>query len=94
MHQVLELAITFHLPGCDSLKEKRSRLFRLKDLFGKRSELAVRECGLHDQLQQAQWAFVVVAENKRLADSLSQRLEQEIIETIDAQITSIDRYFL
>ncbi len=94
MHHILELIITFQLPGCDSLKDKRRRLAGMKDRFGKRADIAVRECGLHEDTQRGQWAFVIVAENRRLADKIAQKLEQEIIEIIDANIISVERQFL
>ena len=51
----------FYLRGCASLKEKRQRLGRLRDKFGKQTSLAVCESKHADELRRGEWTFVACA---------------------------------
>lgn len=50
-----------HLPGCASLKEKRSRLKPLLERLRREFNAAVAEVDLHDVWQSAEVALVVVS---------------------------------
>lgn len=52
--------LRLHLPGCASLKEKRSRLKPLLARLPKEFNVAVAEVGLHDIWQSAELALVTV----------------------------------
>lgn len=56
--------------------------------------MAVIESGFADQHDQAEWSFVVVAANKANADRLLQKLEDEIVTTVDARIVSASRHLV
>ena len=62
--QIGVLTLTFHLPGCRSLKEKRQRLGGLRDRFGRNTTVGVCESGLQDAHQRAEWTFVAVGDRK------------------------------
>ena len=83
------LTLTFSLPGCGSLKEKRGRLRGLKDRFGKQPNLAVSETGLHDVHQSAQWSFVVLCANRAQGDQMLAQIEQYAVTDLDVVV--VDR---
>ncbi|KJS10006.1 MAG: hypothetical protein VR73_00240 [Gammaproteobacteria bacterium BRH_c0] len=92
MH-ALQLTITFQLPGCASLKEKRARLRRLADHFGRDSNIAVTESDFHDQWQRGQWSFVIVGENQRIIEARSAAIET-YCHQLDAYVTNSQRQLL
>ncbi len=53
--------VRLYLPGCQSLKDKRSRLKPLLARLPKEFNVAVAEIGLHDVWQSAEIAVVTVA---------------------------------
>ena len=67
--------IEFYLPGCNSLKEKRSRLRGIKDKFGKNSNLALVESAFQDQHSRAIWSFVSIGQTKSIVDSVLNSVE-------------------
>ena len=93
MHIAL-LSLTFHLPGCLSLKEKRSRLRGLKDRFGKNTNLAVSETRHHDKHQSAEWIFVALVQERPLAEKLFSSIEDYANTQLDAIVTKVEREWL
>lgn len=85
------LTVTFSLPGCRSLKEKRQRLGGLRDRFGRQTNVAVCESAHADAHQQAQWSFVAAAQSIHLIDQTLNELEQKILESVDAQVLNMVR---
>lgn len=92
--QIGLLTLSFYLSGCNSLKEKRHRLSGVRDKIGKQVNVAVSEVGYQDLHQQAQWAFVVLANEKVLAEQIMTKIESDISGSYDAQITHAQREFL
>lgn len=92
MH-ALHLTINFQLPGCTSLKEKRGRLRRLADHFGRDSAIAVTESNFHDQWQRGQWSFVIVGENNRIIEARSAAIET-FCHQLDAYVIDCHRHWL
>ena len=84
------LALTFNLPGCHSLKEKRQRLAGLKDRFGKKANLAVTESDFHDAHDQAEWCFVSVGIDAKDIERRLAKVEKYASEELDAVITGVD----
>ena len=84
------LRVEFHLAGCNSLKEKRSRLASLKGKLGKQTNIAMCETGYQDHKRRAEWAFVVISSNTggldRAIDDVETSLQQ-----LDAVVTDIQR---
>jgi uncharacterized protein YlxP (DUF503 family) len=64
--QTWELA----LPGCASLKEKRSVIRSLRDRLRTRLNVSVAETGLQDVHTRAQLSIALVASDGRVAQSL------------------------
>jgi hypothetical protein len=85
------LALDFHLPGCASLKEKRRRLARLRDKFGRIANLAVCESGFQDSHQRARWSVVAVASDAVVVERSLADVEQWAAMSVDANIVGVDR---
>jgi uncharacterized protein len=86
--------VSFLLPGCRSLKEKRQRLGGLRERFGRQVNVAVCESNYQDVHDRAEWSFVAVALTTRLVEQILADIEQRIIETVDANIAQISREFV
>ncbi len=72
------LTLRFHLEGCQSLKEKRSRLSGIRDRFGKTPNIAICESGLQDKLQSAQWTYLAMAADKKVVEGSLAKIEEYI----------------
>ena len=58
--QIGVLRVSFVLPGCRSLKEKRQRLGGLRERYGRQVNVAVCESNFQDIHDRAEWTFVAV----------------------------------
>jgi len=85
------LQIDFHLPGCRSLKEKRRRLARLRDKFGRVTNMAVCESGQNDVHDCAQWTFLAIASSEKIAHKTIQEVCEWSAHTLDATIVRVHR---
>ena len=85
------LGLDFHLPGCTSLKEKRSRLQRLRDKFGRAPNLAVCESGYQDSHQRARWSVVAVAASPKVVEQALGDVETWAEGRLDATLIRIQR---
>lgn len=88
------LTLTFSLPGCRSLKEKRQRMGGLHERFGRNPAVAVCESGELNKHDASEWSFVVVATSKRDAESLCGQIEEKIQRIVEARIMTVTREFL
>ena len=88
------ITVQFHLPGSASLKEKRQRLIRLRDRFGRDSNLAVCESAFQDDRDQSEWTYLAMATDKVVVERQLTAIERFIAEEIDAVIVKIDREML
>lgn len=91
--KILKLDVSFYLPGCQSLKEKRQRLGGLADKLGRVHQIALCESGHQDIWQQSLWTFVVAANTAALADQHCAQIETLCLE-LDAAILNITREWL
>ena len=85
------LALDFHLAGCGSLKEKRRRLARLRDRFGRTTNLAVCESAYQDSHRRARWSVVAVAGDARVVERSLAEVEQWAARSVDATIVDVNR---
>lgn len=83
--------IRLHLRGCESLKEKRQRLGRLRDRFGREPGIAVCESDFQDSWNQAEWTFLAIAADGVVVERALAGVERFIREEIDAAIIDIQR---
>jgi uncharacterized protein len=88
MVHIAILTLDFHLEGCASLKEKRQRLGSLRERFGRLPGIAVCESDLQDAHQRAEWTFVALAANRRLAEQLLGEVELHASQELDARIAA------
>lgn len=88
------LTLSFTLPGCSSLKEKRQRMGGLHERIGRNPAIAVCESGELDRHDASEWTFVVVATSKRKVESLCTEIEEKVQRTVDARIMDVVREFL
>lgn len=88
------LRVLFHLHGCRSLKEKRQRLGRLRDKFGKQTALAVCESNFADAHQQSEWSFLAGASNAVVVEQTLADVERYVISQVDAEVVDLERKWL
>ena len=88
------LTLTFALPGCNSLKEKRQRMGGLHARFGNTPSVAVCESGARDRHDASEWTFVIVGLYKRDIESQCSQIEEKIERTVDARVMNVEREFI
>ncbi len=87
--QSWELAI----PGCASLKEKRSVVRSVKDRLRSRFNLSVAETDFHDVHARAEITAVLVTTDRRHADEVLDKADTLVEENGRALITRTQRDF-
>ena len=85
------LSLDFHLPGCASLKEKRRRLVRLREKFGRSASLAVCESAHQDSHRRARWEIVAVAGDAGVVERALTEVERWAAEFLDAVVVDVAR---
>jgi len=85
------LRVSFSLPGCRSLKEKRQRLSGMRDRFGRQPNVAVCESNFPDVHQRAEWSFVATGRSAAAVEQTLAEIEQRILETVDAEVLDMTR---
>ena len=88
------MTLTFPLPGCGSLKEKRQRMGGMHERFGRNPAVAVCESGELDRHDASEWSFVVVATSKREIESLLSQIEDKVQRTVEARVMDVRRELL
>ncbi len=88
------LTMTFSLPGCGSLKEKRQRIGGMHERFGRNPAVAVCESGEHNRHDASEWSFVVVAASRREIESLCSQIEDKIQRTVEGRVIKVTRELL
>jgi len=84
------LEVTFRLEGCQSLKEKRSRMSGLKRLK-EQEQVLVFESDYQDQHQISKWTLVAGASSERVVDQIVDQLEAKLEDLVDATICGLER---
>ena len=75
-----------HLPGCRSLKEKRSVVRGLRDRMISRFRVSAAETGHHDRHAMAELTAAVAAADRRHAEAVIARLESFVRSDPRAQV--------
>ena len=88
------MILTFSLPGCGSLKEKRQRMGGMHERFGRNPAVAVCESGELNRHEASEWSFVVVATTKREVESLLSQIEDKIQTTVEGRVMNVTREYL
>jgi len=81
------------LPGCASLKEKRSVVRSLKDRLRSRFQLSVAETAHQDVLTRAELSAALVASDRRLAEAVLDQADRLVQESGRALILDTRRDF-
>lgn len=76
------------------MKEKRRRLARLRDKFGRVHNLAVCESGHQDSHQSARWAVVAIASDMGVVERSLTAVENWAALSVDATIVAVTREVL
>ena len=85
------LVIDLHLEGCSSLKDKRQRLRGFTDRWAKVGQVAFCESDFQDSLRQAQWSFVIAGSDSRQVQQVLAKLEEDLLQSVDAVVTGRHR---
>jgi uncharacterized protein YlxP (DUF503 family) len=88
---VASLTWELSLPGCSSLKEKRSVIRSLRDRLRDKFNVSVAETALQDVHERAELTIALVASDGRMAESIMQKADQLVEEHGGAIITSVRR---
>ncbi len=75
-----------HIPGCESLKEKRQVVRSLKDRLHARFNVSAAETAHQDAHQRAEIAVCVVSEDRRYAQSVLSSADRLVEEEGRARI--------
>mgnify|MGYP000850485492 CR=1 FL=1 len=79
------------LPGCSSLKEKRSVVRSLRDRLSSRFNVSVAETGLQDVHVRAKLSVALVASDGRMAESVLDKTDRLIESHGGALIVRVHR---
>jgi uncharacterized protein len=79
------------LPGCSSLKEKRSVIRSLRDRLRSRLNVSVAETALNDVHGRAELTVALVATDGRFAESVLEKADRIVEQNGGAIITSVRR---
>ncbi len=88
---VASLTWELSLPGCSSLKEKRSVVRSLRDRLRDKFNVSVAETGLNDVHARAELTIALVATDGQFAESVFQKADQFVDEHGGAVITGVRR---
>jgi uncharacterized protein YlxP (DUF503 family) len=88
---VASLTWELSLPGCSSLKEKRSVIRSLRDRLRDKFNVSVAETALHDVHERAELTIALVATDGHFAESVFQKADQLIEAHGGAVIMSVRR---
>ena len=88
---VASLTWELSLPGCSSLKEKRSVIRSLLDRLRDKFNVSVAETGLQDVHERAELTIALVASDGHLAEAVLQKADQLVEGHGGAIITSVRR---
>jgi uncharacterized protein YlxP (DUF503 family) len=88
---VASLTWELSLPGCGSLKEKRSVIRSLRDRLRSKFNVSVAETGLQDVHTRAELTIALVASDGRLAESMLDKVDRFVDQHGGAVISGVRR---
>lgn len=90
----MSVLLTLHLPGSQSLKDKRAVVRSLVDRIHARLQLSAAEVGSQDLMQRAEVGFAVVSEDRatahRVAEDARRFIDLELLGKAEVISTDID----
>jgi len=90
---IASLTWELSLPGCASLKEKRSVIRSLKDRLRTKLNVSVAETAFHDVHGRAALTIALVASDKAFAESVMESADRLVDASGGAIITAVRREF-
>ena len=90
---VASLTWELSLPGCGSLKQKRSVIRSLRDRLRSKFNVSVAETGFQDVHARAQLTVALVATDGRFAESVFEKADRLVEQHGGAIITGVRREF-
>ena len=81
----------FTLPGCSSLKEKRSVIRSLRDRLRAKFNVSVAETALQDVLSRAEVSIALVSNDGRLVESILDKTDHFVESHVQAGIVRVTR---
>ena len=94
----ISVLITIHLPGAQSLKEKRAVVRSLVARLRSRLDLTAAEVGAQDMLQRAEVGFAIVSEAtataRRLTDEARRFIDLELLGRAEVVATEVEETVL
>jgi len=88
---VASMTWEFALPGCRSLKEKRSVVRSLRDRLRARFNVSVAETAFQDVWDRAEITIALVATDGHMAESVLDRADRLVEEHGEARIVGVRR---
>ncbi len=82
-----------HLPGCQSLKMKRSIVRSLRDRMQSRHRVSVAETDLQDRWQMAELSAAVVASDRRRVEVVLARLDRFVRSDPRAEVVESEKAY-
>ena len=92
-HVVL-VVFEIHLPYCQSLKDKRMVLRRLKDRISNKFNVAIAEVAHQDSWQRSQLACTSLSTDKKRLQQLQSQIEAMVMENLDGELIYCDMEWL
>lgn len=89
--RIVILTMSFSLPGCRSLKEKRQRMGGIHERYGRQPAVAVCESGERERIDASEWSFVVTGISAQDVESLCSEIEDRIQRTVEARVMDVMR---
>jgi uncharacterized protein YlxP (DUF503 family) len=91
---VLALRVELHLPGCRTLKDKRSVVRPVVDGIRVRHRVSVAEVGHQDEYQSATVGVALVSGSVRTCEELADEIERFVWSRPDLEVVEIARTWL
>jgi uncharacterized protein len=88
---VVILTWELRIPGCRSLKEKRTTIRSLKDRLRRRFNVSVAETAFQDVHDQAEITVALVVSDGKLADSMVDQVDRFVVERGGALVVRFSR---
>ena len=86
--------LELYLPGCQSLKEKRRLLRRVKDRLRSRFNIAIAEVDYQELWQRASLTAVSVSGSQEVVDRTFQSLLSEVERIAPGQLVRVETEYL
>jgi uncharacterized protein YlxP (DUF503 family) len=88
------LILEIHIPFSHSLKEKRKRLISCRDRLHKKYNIAFAELDYQDKWQRTKLGIVTLNSEKKIVESLLQKVIRDVEENVDGEILQSHIYFI